>query len=69
MGSQGGNKRGLPKIWGCTTSFIRACNVWVGLLDSQKCESTLEFGVDDQEWLYQDLVLVGFILVLIQVKC
>ena len=61
MGSERSNERGLPKVWQCTTSFIRACNIWVGLLDLQKCESALEFGVDDQEWLHKDIVGLNFV--------
>ncbi|KAL3592346.1 hypothetical protein D5086_010986 [Populus alba] len=28
---------------------------WVGLLDSKECKQSLEPGVDDQEWLHQDI--------------
>lgn len=50
-GGVGGERRdegGLPEICGGAAPGLRPRNLWVGLLEFEKCKQSLEFGVDDQ---------------------
>lgn len=53
MASEWSNKRRLSKICQSSVGRLWASYIWVGLLGFKKCQQSLEFGVDDQEWLYQ----------------
>lgn len=58
MASEWSNERGLPEICPCTAGSVRTGNIWVGVLDPEEREQSLEPRVDDQQWLYQALSLI-----------
>ena len=53
--SSRGDEGGLPEICRGPVGGLWESYFWVGLLDSKECKQSLEPGVDDQEWLHQDI--------------
>ena len=45
-------KTRLPEIFEGSTRGVGTCELWLGLLVAKKCEQPLEYGLDDQKWLY-----------------